>query len=255
MFKKENRIWLYIFGLVILLFAVAAFARNFLIPYVMTGGLNISKALQFNYTEVPEFTIDEDAEYQANIRTTKGLIVVDLFPKRAPLNVNNFIFLARDGYYEGTSFHRIFPDFLIQGGDRNTLNDDPDDDGLGNPGYVVQDEVNWDAIDLNEQRREELRQAGYESAVGLESAPLRKNSVAMANAGPDTNGSQFFIVIADRNDPRLQLLAGRFTVIGEVVSGANVIQAISRIEVDLENTNIPRPVEEVTIQEIEIIQK
>lgn len=252
MFKKENRIWLYIIGLGIMLFAFAVFSRNFLLPYITSLGGNIRDTLEYNYTELPAFTIDTDSHYRANIVTSKGTFIVDLYPERAPVNVNNFIFLAREGYYEGTSFHRVFADFLIQGGDRNTLNDVPEDDGLGNPGYVVPDEVNWDALDLNEARREELRQAGYVSVTGLESLPLRRNAVAMANAGPNTNGSQFFVVIADRNDPRLELLAGRFTVIGEVVSGANVIQAISQIKVNLDDPNLPRPTQDVIIEEIQI---
>ena len=112
----------------------------------------------------PQFNIDTDLIYKVTVTTPKGEIVMDLDPKLAPASVNNFVNLARDGYYDGLTFHRVVPDFVIQGGC-------PDGSGRGGPGYRFADEP-----------------VQGEYTLG---------AVAMANAGPNTNGSQFFICIDD----------------------------------------------------------
>jgi cyclophilin family peptidyl-prolyl cis-trans isomerase len=112
----------------------------------------------------PPHEIDDDATYRVDIATDKGTIVLELDPKLAPSSVNNFVALARQGYYDGLTFHRVVPDFVIQGGC-------PEGSGRGGPGYRFADEP-----------------VKGEYTVG---------AVAMANAGPDTNGSQFFICIDD----------------------------------------------------------
>jgi len=112
----------------------------------------------------PPHEIDDDATYRVDIATDKGTIVLELDPKLAPSSVNNFVALARQGYYDGLTFHRVVPDFVIQGGC-------PEGSGRGGPGYKFADEP-----------------VKNEYTVG---------AVAMANAGPDTNGSQFFICIDD----------------------------------------------------------
>src|SRR3954467_4827082 len=115
-----------------------------------------------SYDKPPEMKIDPAKTYTATITTSKGKIVVDLFPKEAPKSVNNFVFLAREKFYDGTIFHRVIPGFMIQGGD-------PTGSGRGGPGYKFENE-------------------NQESAHGFGPGTL-----AMANAGPNTNGSQFFI--------------------------------------------------------------
>ena len=138
----------------------------------------------------PEMTIDPKTSYQAAVKTTKGDLIIDLFPRHAPITVNNFIFLARSGYYDGVSFHRVLSDFVIQGGD-------PTGSGAGGPGYKFEDEVADNPL---------IHETG---------------SMSMANAGPNSNGSQFFITHSPQ--PHLD---GKHTVFGKVVEGQDVVDAI-----------------------------
>ena len=136
--------------------------------------------------------IDVSKQYTATFETSRGTIVCNLFTKDAPKTVNNFVFLARDGFYVGTIFHRVIANFMIQGGD-------PEGTGRGGPGYRFEDETKGNP---NKHK------------VG---------SLSMANAGPNTNGSQFFIthIVTDWLD-------GKHTVFGEVVSGQDVVNAVQQ---------------------------
>src|SRR4051794_39146292 len=145
-----------------------------------------------SYPAAPKMTIDPAKKYAATFETSKGSIVVDLFPKEAPNTVNNFVFLARDKFYDGTKFHRVIADFMVQGGD-------PEGTGRGGPGYKFADE---------------LRENPRRHQVG---------SLSMANAGPNTNGSQFFITHIVTN-----WLDGKHTVFGQVKSGQDVVNAIQQ---------------------------
>lgn len=251
MLKKENVVWLYFIGIIVMLIIVAWAGRDYFIPiFLGDRGTNIQTG--FVYEDPPEMNINTDLDYRAIIDTFAGNITVDLFETAAPLNVNNFVFLSNNGYYRGTTFHRLVPDFFIQGGDRNTLNDDPSDDGFGGPGYIVRDEINWDTLGLDDETRNQLIAGGYSSEEGLFSRPIRKYSVVMANSGPDTNGSQFFIVIAEDDDPRLDEMQGKYTVIGEVIFGKDILLNIADTDVDATNPLIPRPIRRLTIQNINI---
>ncbi len=136
----------------------------------------------------PAFEIDRDKLYRATITTDRGTIVMDLDPKLAPNSVNNFVALARQGYYDGLTFHRVVPEFVIQGGC-------PEGSGRGGPGYRFEDEP-----------------VTGEYTVG---------AVAMANAGKNTNGSQFFICIDDCT----RKLTKDYNLFGYVTSGVDVAQA------------------------------
>jgi cyclophilin family peptidyl-prolyl cis-trans isomerase len=136
----------------------------------------------------PEHEIDDNAVYRTTITTDRGPIVMDLDPQLAPNSVNNFVALARRGYYDGLTFHRVVPDFVIQGGD-------PEGTGTGGPGYQFADEP-----------------VQGEYTVG---------AVAMANAGPNTNGSQFFVCIDDCR----RKLSKDYNLFGYVVEGLDVAQA------------------------------
>jgi peptidyl-prolyl cis-trans isomerase B (cyclophilin B) len=144
------------------------------------------------YSAPPAMAIDKNKKYAATFETAKGTIVCDLFPKDAAATVNNFVFLARDGFYDGTVFHRVIPNFMIQGGD-------PEGTGRGGPGYRFEDEVK-----ANPNKH-------------------KKGSLSMANAGPNTNGSQFFITHIATD-----WLDGKHTVFGEVRSGQDVVDAIKQ---------------------------
>lgn len=251
MFKKENIVWLYFIGILIMMVVVIYSGKEYFIPVILgTRDTNIETG--FVYSDPPKTTINRDLDYRADMVTLKGTITIDLFEKAAPINVNNFVFLSQQNYYNGTYFHRLIPSLFIQGGDRNTINDDPSDDGFGGPGYIVKDEINWDTNAFDEAKRQELTAAGYKSTEGLYSRPIRKYSVIMASSGPDTNGGQFCIILADDDDPRLYEMAGRFTVIGEVIFGKENLIKLANTEIDARNPLVPRPIRKLTISDINI---
>jgi len=144
------------------------------------------------YTKPPAMTIDTSKAFTATFETTRGTIVCKLFPDHAPITVNNFAFLASEGFYNGTVFHRVIPDFMVQGGD-------PTGTGRGGPGYKFQDEV------------------------GKDKPRHKQGSLSMANAGPGTNGSQFFLT-----HTKTDWLDGKHTVFGEVTSGQDIVDAIEQ---------------------------
>jgi len=146
------------------------------------------------YSSPPAMAIDRNKKYAATLETSKGAIVCDLFAKDAPKTVNNFVFLARDGFYDGTLFHRVIANFMIQGGD-------PTASGRGGPGYRFQDEV-------------DSKKNPNKHRVG---------SLSMANSGPNTNGSQFFITHIATD-----WLDGKHTVFGQVRSGQDVVNKIQQ---------------------------
>ncbi len=141
-----------------------------------------------SYSAPPPMTIDTSKQYTATIETGKGNIVLELFASDVPLTVNNFVFLAREGFYNGTTFHRIIPDFMAQGGD-------PTGTGTGGPGYKFADEF-----------------TEHTHVTG---------ALSMANAGPNTNGSQFFITYTPQHH-----LDGHHSVFGQLVDGMDVLKAI-----------------------------
>ncbi|KAA0245973.1 MAG: peptidylprolyl isomerase [Candidatus Brocadia sp. AMX2] len=134
--------------------------------------------------------IDPQKTYHAIIETSRGTIKIELYPKHAPKTVNNFVFLIREGFYDGVSFHRVISNFMIQGGD-------PTGTGRGGPGYRFEDEVKGNPLT-------------HDTGV-----------ISMANAGPNTNGSQFFITHSPQ--PHLN---GMHTVFGKVISGQDVVNTI-----------------------------
>jgi peptidyl-prolyl cis-trans isomerase B (cyclophilin B) len=139
--------------------------------------------------------IDPKKNYKATLDTNKGTIELALYPEYAPKTVNNFVFLANDGFYDGLTFHRVISNFMIQGGD-------PTGNGTGGPGYRFEDETR-------------LNPLTHETGV-----------ISMANAGPNTNGSQFFITHSPQ--PHLN---GKHTVFGKVTKGMDVVNAIRQGDV------------------------
>ena len=146
----------------------------------------------------------------ATLHTNHGAIELELFPADAPKTVENFEKLARDGFYDGVIFHRVIPDFMIQGGD-------PTGTGTGGPGYTFEDEPNDHRVE--------------------------RGALAMANAGPDTNGSQFFIVTTQA----APWLDGKHTVFGRVTNGMDVVDTISEVDRDGRD----KPHEDVVIERVE----
>ena len=145
------------------------------------------------------------------LTTNHGAIEFELFPEDAPKTVDNFVKLARDGFYDGVIFHRVIPDFMIQGGD-------PTGTGSGGPGYSFEDEFNEHKVE--------------------------RGALAMANAGPNTNGSQFFIVTTEA----APWLDGKHTVFGRVTGGMDVVDTISELPTDARD----KPREDVVIESVSI---
>jgi peptidyl-prolyl cis-trans isomerase B (cyclophilin B) len=162
------------------------------------------------------------------ISTSKGEINLELDSKVAPKTVANFIKLAKDGFYNGTKFHRVIPDFMIQGGDPLSKSDDPRV-GTGGPEYRFEDEINPKSLGLSDQQIAQLEVAGYKYNYDLKSLPVDVGSLAMANSGPNTNGSQFFIVTYSPQ-PHLN---GKHTVFGKVIDDVSmgVVRSIEQGDV------------------------
>jgi cyclophilin family peptidyl-prolyl cis-trans isomerase len=164
------------------------------------------------YDVPPELSIDLAKSYSATLHTNHGDIVIDLQAERSPQTVNNFVFLARDGFYDGVIFHRVISGFMVQGGD-------PTGTGRGGPGYQFRDE--------------------------LEGSPgYARGTVAMANAGPNTNGSQFFICHADAGLPHA------YSVFGTVSSGMDAVDLIAASSTD----QADRPHEDCVINSVTVTE-
>ena len=165
------------------------------------------------YEAPPPMTIDVDKQYFATVTMENGgVFIIQLFPDKAPVTVNNFVFLAREGYYDGVTFHRVIDGFMAQGGD-------PTGRGSGGPGYIF----------ANENSDLTFDKAGV---------------VAMANAGRDTNGSQFFITYGPQ-----EYLNGDYTIFGQVVEGLDVVDKITRRNPN-ENPSYPGDaIQTITIEE------
>lgn len=178
-------------------------------------------------------TSKEENIIRAVIETEKGDITLELYKETAPKTVENFINLTKEGFYNETTFHRVVPDFIIQAGDPLSKDDDPSNDGMGGPGYTFEDEINPESINVPDETIKELKVQGYVFDYSLESIPHDVGVISMANSGPNTNGSQFFIVT---KEPQSHL-DGRHTVFGRVIEGMDVVQRIEQDDI-MENVYI-----------------
>jgi cyclophilin family peptidyl-prolyl cis-trans isomerase len=169
---------------------------------------------KLEWKQPPDMKIDLAKKYTAVLDTSKGKIVLELFAKEAPKTVNSFVFLAREGFYDGTEFHRVIPDFMIQGGDRNG-----EPKGTGGPGYQFENE---------NRTTTRTYQAG---------------TVGMANSGPNTNGSQFFIMDVAKGLP-----ARDYTIFGQLKEGQDVVRAIATVDRDAND----HPKEAVVLKSVKI---
>lgn len=167
------------------------------------------------WNEPPEMTIDQSKTYTATISTDYGDIIIELFPEEAPMTVNNLVFLAQQGFYDGLIFHRVEAGILIQGGD-------PLGNGTGGPGYEFEDEY-----------------VDKDYAIG---------TVAMANSGADTNGSQFFICLTDMSTRSASFQQKAYNIFGIVTSGMNVVRKIGNVQVDANN----KPLTDVIMNSVSI---
>jgi cyclophilin family peptidyl-prolyl cis-trans isomerase len=169
------------------------------------------------YDSPPEMQIEPDKEYRATIRTSKGEISVKLYAGDSPATVNNFVFLAGEGFYDGAIFHRVIENFMVQGGD--PVGTEQGRPGTGGPGYRFDDEL------------DKAREHRYP-----------RGTLAMANAGPNTNGSQFFIMHSDYGLPP------SYSVFGKAVDGLDVLDTIATTSTGRDD----RPAEDITIDAVEV---
>ena len=168
--------------------------------------------------ETPKVASKDVNKLSVVMKTSKGDISLELLRDKAPITVDNFIKLAKAGFYDGTKFHRVIKDFMIQGGDPNSRNADWSTHGTGGPGYAFKDEFN--------------------------DVKLVAGVLAMANSGPNTNGSQFFIVTA----PATPWLDGKHTAFGRVTAGMDVVRAIENVAVD--HNKGDHPLSDLVIEKI-----
>ncbi len=191
--------------------------RRQVLPTPTPRPTKVAKRNYQRYELPPLMTIDPEATYLAHITTNKGEITLELFAKEAPKTVNNFVFLAGEGFYNGVSFHRVIKDFMIQTGD-------PKGDGTGSPGYRFADEP--------------------------VTRSYAKGIVAMANAGPNTNGSQFFIVHGSQVG-----LPPAYTIFGQVTDGLDTVDEIAHSPVRASaGGEVSSPIEPIIIDNIEITE-
>ncbi len=204
--KADSRIQ--IAALVVIVLIVIA-----LVWAVVSSQTSKEKTGAKQYTAAPEMQIDPAKQYTATVKMAKGgEFVIQLHPDKAPLTVNSFVFLARQGFYDGVTFHRVLEGFMAQGGD-------PTGTGMGGPGYEFKSEISDLTFD-------------------------KPGVVAMANSGPDTNGSQFFVTFV----PTPQLNGG-YTIFGQVISGMDVVNAITRRDPEQNPTFTGDVITTITIEE------
>ena len=202
-------------GIVLLILAVLAFMyfSNREPAVQEPAAVDTLQMTTLQYDAYPPITIDVNKQYFATVKMANGgEFTIQLFPDKAPKTVNSFVFLAREGYFNGVTFHRVLDGFMAQGGD-------PTGTGGGGPGYQFENE---------------------NSDLTFDKAGV----VAMANAGPDTNGSQFFITFVPR--PQLN---GSYTIFGQVIEGMDVVNAITKRDPDTNPSFVGDAMESVTITE------
>jgi len=189
--KKRNKKTMFTIGVVIIILIIIAVAIFYFI------GLNKSSKI-----------------IKVTMQTDKGNIELELYKEVAPNTVDNFIKLTKQGFYDGMRFHRVVEDFVIQSGDP----------GTGGPGYTFNDEINPKILGLSDDSIVQLQNQGYTFNFLLKSIPHKVGTISMANSGPNTNGSQFFIITTN-DQPDLD---GRYTAFGQVISGMDVVQKIEQ---------------------------
>jgi peptidylprolyl isomerase len=205
--RSRRKLYLRIVTIVIIVVAVLA------VIWVVMHGLNTKPVNSKQYSSAPSMQINVSKQYYATVKMAKGgEFVIQLYPDKAPITVNSFVFLARQGFFDGVTFHRVLEGFMAQGGD-------PIGTGGGGPGYSF----------VNEQNDLKFDKAGV---------------VAMANAGRDTNGSQFFITFGPYG-----LSESDYTIFGQVISGMDIVNGITRRDPSTNPAFAGDGIESITITE------
>ena len=209
--KDNKKILLLSVGLLVASIVGLSFMKG---STINTNNLINTDTMQFTK---PESVLEKGIDYKVILKTSVGDITVDLFENETPDTVNSFLFLIGQRYYEGVTFHRVIKNFVIQTGD-------PTGTGSGGPGYTIDDEIT--------------------------SRKYKPYTLGMANAGPDTNGSQFFITSGNIPQSAMSNLDGNYTIFGEVVEGFAVVDSIERVTTDSND----KPANNVTVESIQILE-
>ncbi len=209
--KDNKKILLLSVGLLVASIVGLSFMKG---STINTNNLINTDTMQFTK---PESVLEKGIDYKVVLKTSVGDITIDLFENETPDTVNSFLFLIGQRYYEGVTFHRVIKNFVIQTGD-------PTGTGSGGPGYTIDDEIT--------------------------SRKYKPYTLGMANAGPDTNGSQFFITSGNIPQSAMSNLDGNYTIFGEVVEGFAVVDSIERVTTDSND----KPANNVTVESIQILE-
>lgn len=272
--KDNKKLLLPVVGLVVLVLFLGLLMGNGYSPFTLDNnitGNGVNNIIEENdmrptYTKAPSFLLEKGKDYQATIKTDFGNIVIDLFEDETPLTVNNFVFLAKNKFYDNITFHRVVKGFVLQGGD-------PKGNGTGGPGYSFNDEIDAKALGLEDIKVKDAtylksfypsnvlsqyenssvadfytKYLGYKYEEGKGKTPFVPYVLAMANSGPNTNGSQFFITVGSFSG---DFLNGKHTVFGKVLSGFDVVDEIEKVTV----RGNDQPASDVLIKSITISVK
>jgi peptidyl-prolyl cis-trans isomerase B (cyclophilin B) len=245
--EVRNRVLIILSSLIIVILLI------FGISYYNNLKAKIAKEMEGappNVSKPTKGEIEEIKKELVVLETTMGTIKIELYPEAAPLTVNNFRRLVKEGFYNGKIFHRVINDFMIQTGGYTQK-------GLDDVGYKFKDEINPKVLGLSDQEISTLEQKGYKFDYSLPSIKLERGVVAMANAGPNTNSSQFFIITAKDGTPWLN---GRHTGFGKVVEGMEVADKIQKVKTykndkDPNDVNNDKPLTDVIITKAYIEQR
>src|SRR3989344_2839119 len=212
--------------ILILVFVAVVIALGVYFSFKNGTPVNVGGSPEPSPTPTPSTVVSLSDVVKITMQTDRGDIELELYSKVAPKTVANFVKLADEGFYDGTKFHRVIEDFMIQGGDPLSKADDPRV-GTGGPGYKFEDEINLKSLGAPDELIAQYEAQGYKYSNTLQSLPVDPGYIAMANAGPNTNGSQFFIVTTK---PK-QHLYGKHAVFGKVVKGMDVVLSIKQGDV------------------------
>jgi len=266
MFKENKDFWLYLVGIIMMFILIFYGTKSYMDENgIKFSDVNLMSDLDVENDDSSDVKIelvndekqgietddpfDTNRDYYAIIDTNKGRFSIELFEKNAPNTVANFISLSTKGTYNGTKFHRLIEDVLIQGGSTSTLDTNITNDRFGDVGYVIDDEINWDSLDYSQSLKDELSSKGYTSAYRIASKDIAKYRLAMANSGPNQNSSQFFIVLGDALVPSVDALRGKHTVFGEIIDNIELIDTFNDYETTSPDFHL---MDDIIIEEIKV---
>ena len=225
--KKQFEKWAPYTRLIWIWIAIISTALITILSVHLTVGYSRNKVISGPWGKITKEELKQNRF--ATIETNYGTFKIELYYKNAPKTVANFILLVQKGFYNKLSFHRIIENFMIQGGD-------PKGDGTGGPGYSFEDEINPKIAGVKDEDIKQNEAQGYKYDYNLTTIKLEQGVVAMANTGANTNGSQFFIIVA-KSTPWLD---GKHTPFGKIIQGYDIVEKISKVKTDKQGKSVKK---------------